>query len=518
MRKLFLALLLCPATFLIAQLPEDALRYGYPLTGGTARNQAIGGAGGSLGGDLTAANINPAGIGLYKNKEIVLSPGYNFISNKFNYRGTDNKGSDNAFNYGTSGFVFGSTARNDPSKSMAFSVSINQLANYNNHIEYKGLNKISSWSEQYVEQLANDRASVSQAEQNYIFGSSLAYWTYLVDTLSDAQGNVTGYRSQVPVPGSESGVGGVNQYNIVDTKGGAHEISVAFANNIRDKLHLGLSLNIPVYAYTKDQTYREEDASQDALNGFSFFEYKEHYTTNGLGVNAKLGIIVRPIERLRLGFAVHTPTFASLTDKISSSIVANTENYTTKPQPISQKSEDLKENPNVGTYEYQVQTPFRLVASGSWVLSEVSNVKKQKGFVTADLEFVNYGGTRYTALSTGSTDDVDYYDNLNSIIKDRYKGALNVRLGGEMKFNTIMARAGFAYMGSPYKDKQLAGKRILLSGGLGYRNKGYFVDLTYVHAFVKQSDVPYYLNDKPSPIADGKNSRGNVVLTFGIKI
>ena len=44
MRKLFLALVLCPTTFLIAQLPEDALRYGYPLMGGTARNQAIGGA------------------------------------------------------------------------------------------------------------------------------------------------------------------------------------------------------------------------------------------------------------------------------------------------------------------------------------------------------------------------------------------------------------------------------------------------------------------------------------------
>lgn len=57
-----------------AQLPDDALRYSYPFVSGTARSQAIGGAIGALGGDITAAHINPAGIGLYKTREIVLSP------------------------------------------------------------------------------------------------------------------------------------------------------------------------------------------------------------------------------------------------------------------------------------------------------------------------------------------------------------------------------------------------------------------------------------------------------------
>jgi hypothetical protein len=515
MRKLLILVLFCPTTFLLAQLPEDALRYGYPLMGGTARNQAIGGAGGSLGGDLTAANINPAGIGLYKNKELVITPGFNFLSNKYNYRGIANKGSDNAFNYGTSGVVFGNINRNNPGKSFAFSISINQLANYNNHIEYKGQNNVSSWSEQYAEQLVADRASVSDAENNYVFGSSLAYWTFLVDTFTNAQGQ-SGFLTQTDEILAKGG--SLNQHNIVDTKGGAHEISVAFGNNLFDKVHLGASLNIPFYTYTKDQTYSEEDASNDALNNFKFFEYKEHYTTMGIGFNAKLGVIVRPIERLRLGLAIHTPTFGSFTDEIRSSITANTENYTTSPQPITTKSDDLIENGNPGNYDYELMTPFRLIASGSWVLSEVSDVKKQKGFVTADVEFVNYGGTRYSASETSSQDDVDYYDQLNQVIKNRYKGAVNLRLGGEMKFNTIMARAGFAYLGSPYKDKQLAGRRILLSGGVGYRNKGFFVDLTYVHALIKESQVPYHLEQKPLPIADGKNSRGNVVLTFGVKI
>jgi len=449
----------------------------------------------------------------------VITPGYNFYNNKFDYRNTEEKGKDNAFNYGTSGFVFGGVNRYDQSKSSAFSISVNQLANYNNHVSYSGMNNNSSWSEQYVEQLVADRASISDAENNYIFGSSLAFWTFLVDTLSDGQGNVLGYQSQVPLPSNPQGsTGGVMQSNTIDTKGGAHELAFAFGSNKADRLNFGVSLAIPFYTYKKDQTYREDDLSNNPNNYFSFFEYKEHYTTFGVGFNAKLGVIFRPIERLRLGLAFHTPTFGSFTDKIDASITTNTENYTVHAQPITKTSDELKLGTNAGTYDYGLTTPLRAILSGSWVMNSVKDVTKQRGFITADLEFVNYGGTRYTASDEANQDDASYYDELNDIIKKRYKGALNVRVGGEMKFKTLMGRLGFAYMSSPYKDDQLKGQRMLLSGGLGYRNRGYFIDLTYVHALIRDSQVPYYLADKPNYIADGRNSRGNVVLTFGIKI
>src|SRR5579872_4718025 len=70
-----------------AQLPEDALRSSWTFPGGTAREQAIGGVMGSLGGDITAAFINPAGLGLYKTSEIVFSPGWRFLTDKGSYLG-----------------------------------------------------------------------------------------------------------------------------------------------------------------------------------------------------------------------------------------------------------------------------------------------------------------------------------------------------------------------------------------------------------------------------------------------
>src|SRR5579872_217271 len=109
MRKYFyvivIGLSLCPPA--AAQLPEDALRNSWTMPGGTAREQAIGGAMGSLGGDITACFINPAGIALYKTNEFVLSPGWRlFNTDRGSYLGTNQTGPAlNRFSMGASGIV-----------------------------------------------------------------------------------------------------------------------------------------------------------------------------------------------------------------------------------------------------------------------------------------------------------------------------------------------------------------------------------------------------------------------------
>ena len=53
MKKIFfIAISFCSAVTVFAQEPADALRYSWTNQGGTARQQALGGAMGSLGGDL----------------------------------------------------------------------------------------------------------------------------------------------------------------------------------------------------------------------------------------------------------------------------------------------------------------------------------------------------------------------------------------------------------------------------------------------------------------------------------
>jgi hypothetical protein len=493
----------------LAQTPDAALRTAWFTQNGTGRNIATGGVMGSLGGEITANHVNPAGIGLFKTRELVLSPGMVFNNNKISYRGTDTANQKNAFNYGPSGFIFGGKARNKNSKwtSSAVAISVSQLASYNNHIQYKGSNNASSFSEQYLEELTKDRADTFAALSNYIFGSSLAFRTYLIDTLRGAGGEVAGYQSLVPI---SSGV--MQSYDAM-MRGGYHEIALGIASNMDDKLYLGGSLTIPIVSYKRDLIYSETDLTNNPNNDFQSFEYKESFSSNGVGIGAKLGMIYKPHDRWRLGFAFHTPQWISFEDKISSSMTTNTEGYN---GIISESSNNLNDN-RPGNSEYNLTTPWRMIGSVSYVFNEVHDTRRQRAFISADLEYVNYRAARFHAQDEGDAALSDYYNQLNETIKDVYKGNINFKLGAELKLHTWMFRLGGAYYGSPYADSELSANRIVASGGLGYRDHGIFIDLGYAHAFTQDVQFAYRLNDKPNTYAEQTGSKGNLVLTFGVK-
>ncbi|MBW0165804.1 MAG: outer membrane protein transport protein [Sediminibacterium sp.] len=507
--KIYLLSLTLMLTLLAsAQNPDYSLRTAWFTQNGSARNIATGGVMGSLGGEITANHVNPAGIGLFKTNEFVLSPGFLLNNNKFKYRGSDTLNNKNSFGYGASGVIL-STGVNRKSKwtSSAFALSVNQLASYNNRIQFKGFNNMSSFSEQYLEELTRDLADTNAALSNYIFGSSLAFRTFLVDTANNASGNFIGYQSLVPIST------GVNQSYDATTRGGYHEIALGVAGNMEDKMYVGGSLTIPVISYSRDLVYRETDATNDPNNQFSSFEFRETFTSQGLGIGAKIGTIYKPKEHWRIGFAFHTPQFITFKDRVRASMTANTESYA----GIRSENSDNLNSGNPGNSNYNLVTPWRAIASASYVFREIKDTRRQRAFISADLEYVNYRGSRFSAEDKNDQALVNYYNLLNDVIKDTYKGNINFRLGGELKLHTIMFRLGGAYYGSPYAEEELKANRILATGGVGYRDKGIFIDLSYAHAFNRDVQFAYRLNDKPNTFAEQTGSRGSVMLTLGFK-
>ena len=97
MKKILSVISLLVGGSVLAQTPDDVLRTAWFTQQGTARTQAIGGVMGALGGDISAGHINPAGLGLYKTREMVLSPGFFQQNGKFNYRGSDSTGQRGSF-------------------------------------------------------------------------------------------------------------------------------------------------------------------------------------------------------------------------------------------------------------------------------------------------------------------------------------------------------------------------------------------------------------------------------------
>lgn len=501
-----------------AQTPEDAIRMSWNTPGGTARARAIGGAMGSLGGDLTSLFVNPAGLGMFKTNEMVLTPGFSFSNIKTNFRGTDDKGSKAAFDFGTSGFVWG--WGHGGGRSKAFSIAINRTANFNNKVTYKGQNDLSSFSESFAEEFANSGLPISTDLYNapLSLGTKLANYTYLIDTLT-VQGNteVVGLPLRDEILAGSGGL--LDQQKTINTKGGISELSLGFASNKNDQLYLGLGLGIPIVNYERNSTITESDASGNTSNNFNSATYNEYYRLKGIGLNLKLGLIFKPVEYLRIGFGIHTPTIYGLDQTQRGSIVADLENYFPPGQGIRKADQDsiyTQFGVDVPKYSLDLTSPWKFMGSISYVFREVEDVRRQRGFITADVEYVTYGSSKFAAGD--NLIDQSYYDAVNEATKLTYKGALNFRVGGELKFNTIMTRLGFGYYGSPYQEKEFKARHMTMSGGLGYRNKGYFVDLTYVHNLNRDVNFPYRIGDKPNTYANLKEGMGNVVLTVGMKL
>ena len=508
----FLSLFLCQQ--LAAQIPEDALRSAWTVPSGTARQQAIGGAMGSLGGEISSAFVNPAGLGVFKTNEFVLSPGFRYLTDKSEYLGTNLSGkSANNFNLGTSGMVLSYTGRNGNSN--AFSVAVNRMANFNSNVHYSGVNDYSSGSEQYVEEFAASGYSIDQglASPGLSYGTRMALYTYLIDTAT-INGNLQ-------VIGQPQKAGRLLQENDLRSTGGITEIAFSLATNIHDKWFIGGSLGIPIISYTRTQTFRESDVTGNTNNDFDSYIYQETFSSKGWGLNGKVGIIFKPANAWRVGLAIHTPTMYGLTDKINASLITRTENYTSQQQSsITSSSLDQMAgvDPPANSVGYNLYTPWKFIVSGSYIFGGgAANIKQQKGFITGDLEYTTTNSPRFHPENNEGDDQKNYYDAVNAAVKSSYKGSLGMRLGGELKLSTLMARAGLAYYTTPYKDKALTADRLYLSGGLGYRNRGMFIDLTYIMGFSRDVNFPYRLADKANTVATLKENGGTIVATIGFK-
>ncbi|GAA4316997.1 hypothetical protein [Compostibacter hankyongensis] len=512
-----------------AQDETDALRYSRLTSGGDARTQAIGGAMGSLGGDVSAMSVNPAGIGLFKTNELTITPGFRSLNTDATYY--DNQASDSKSSLFLQqiGLIFASNPRrknNDSRwKNVTFGLGVNRLANFNRSLYYTGTIKgdksnFSSYSDNYWLQLQGE-TDLDGAQDNYPFGPSQAIRTYLIDPVLDDNNNPTGDWAALPSDIISNGHP-LEQSNSISSKGGINEFSLSVAGNYDDKLFIGASLNIPSINYDRSQTFRETN-TQDKNSVLNYFDVDNSLHTNGVGINGKLGLIYSPQPALRLGAAFHTPTVYTLHDTYSTRVTTST----TDQGLLTSSTQDITDG-YPGEYDYNLTTPWHALASVSYLFNDGVDAPVH-GFITADYEYVNYAAAKYRfnrddgGSGLGGATAKDQADALNRSIKDMYKGASNLRLGGEVKFNVMAVRAGVAWYGSPYQDSNVKGDQLLYSGGLGYRNGGFFADLTYVYNREKDEDQPYYVtaNDAgiPSPQPAALTSGGsNIILTIGFKL
>jgi long-subunit fatty acid transport protein len=298
-------------------------------------------------------------------------------------------------------------------------------------------------------------------------------------------------------------------------------LTFGWGGNIEDKLYLGASIVLPIVNFNRSLQVSETDLNTtNTKNQFGGFVFNEDFSSKGWGIGAKFGLIYKPESFLRLGFALHTPQLISFRDRLSADMTTNTESYA---GTVSTSSDELN-NGNAGVREYTVMTPTKATFSGSYFFASPGKPTQPLGFISADIEWVNYAGTRFYANDFDQA-SADYYDDLNATMKATYKNNINFKIGSEIKLTSNwMVRGGTAYYGSPYKNEfadengktLVTPSRFIVSGGIGYRTNKHFIDFTISSSTNRDAVVPYRLIDKPSPI--GVQNSNAVLFNIGYGI
>ena len=485
MKKLVILLIvtIVTATATFAQNEVDALRFSRIQFGGTARSLGLGGAFGAVGADFSALSTNPAGMGLYKRSEVSFTPSFTGSTVGSTFNGTyseDNKSSVNIGNIGAVLVMENTDSRtNSDWKNFQFGFGYNRLASFNSNYLINGTNPKTSLLSQYVAS-ANGVAPADLGsfdtrlayDANLIFRPNLNQNVYTADVLG-----VT------PFPG-------IGETKSISTNGYLGETVFAGSANYQDKIYFGASLSVLSLRYEESSNYIETD-NTNTIPLFNSFNKYDYQLMKGTGYNLKLGVIVRAADWLRLGAAIHTPSFFSK---------VNIDYNSTISSVFSDNTLNSVQNSPLGTYAFDLTTPMKIIGSAAFVIGKT-------GLISADYEMVDYSKARLAP----STD----FTNENQRIQDKYQSTSNFRLGGEYRYGQISFRGGLGLFGSPYKSNINDGKGNLATLGLGYRTSDYFVDCAFTSYSMTED---YYLYGvDPANKTSLKTTNNTFLVTVGLK-
>ncbi len=519
-----------------AQTAIDAYQMSRYDLSGTARFMSMGGAFGALGGDLSTLNQNPGGIGVYRKSEIGFTLDIEMQSTTTNSSLGKVKDSQTKALVNNFGYVGSMRLNSEIMPVFNWGFSYNRTASFNRR--YKGSidmnGSLSNYIAGYTTHEGWNGSDLENNNRNYWengapWMSILAYNSYMINPVAGT--------NQYNGLWRDGATYGVSDFD-VEEQGYIDEYELNLGGNINDVVYWGVGLGITDIEYKQSVYYEEylnnacipvidhdgqivagQPTQTDGDVGFGLDSRKR---ITGTGVNAKFGVIVRPINELRLGFAIHTPTWYNLTQS-SDGIVDYGYGYS---------DGDLKPGVTgtpVDSYNWKFKTPWRMIISAAAVLGK-------NAIISADYEYRPYQSM--TTESAGGNS----YDYVNGDIKDYYKASNILRLGAEYRLTpNFSIRAGYAYestpTGSDVKNNNmmvytsnpydsgttpsytLDNNTQYITCGIGYRYKKFYADAAFVHRTRTSEFHPYTSNDyTQTPLsAEVKDNFNNLVFSIGFK-
>ncbi len=310
--------------------------------------------------------------------------------------------------------------------------------------------------------------------------------------------------------------GPLNQAYSRNITGSKYDVLFNVGFNFGDTFFVGANLGVTSLNYNYDECYKEAAENPSAFEidfgdkgktCFSDYRTRYSYTADGSGVFGKIGFLWRPVDGLRVGAAVQTPTIMEINERWIQDVNLN---YTDASFNGSAKTPE-------GDYSYRLRSPYRLNAGAAFTFAGMA-------LLSADYEMTDYSTMKFMSKNGGWNDDT--YGKLNDEIRNRMGVSHMVRVGAEFKpLPEIAVRAGYNFTTTPEyvyegNSKTKLNDRInAFSVGLGYSSNGsFFADIAARMTMLADEYIsPYadYLSDLASPMILNKRDIYNVTATIG---
>lgn len=513
---------------LFGQAVVDAVRFGSSNITGTARYRSMAGAFGALGGDPSAMTDNPAGIGIYRgNSEISFTPNLSFSHSKVNgSTKTDNKKAD--VSVANAAWIL--SIKTDGDHLVNFNIGLGF-----NHKE--GLRRkyqmISDFPRctfgDYLANRANNVLWSLDKKPEYLLSDDAwgnpsvpltalyAMDTYAIDTEIDP---TTKEPTDYVINYDRTIDRSTNQQLFVTESNRTDEYNLNVSGNWEDFLYAGLTVSIA------DLNSTIQSDMFEYYNREDYTQYQNNIETKGNGIGLKAGVLVKPTDTWRVGFAAHTPTWYKMEDLYNGTMETN-----------APKEDGTKTDPSGGktySYKYRYNSPWQMQVSSAWVIAG-------RALVSAEADFQYFNSQKF------KTDDDNWDDGAFDIYKDLFKDYCTIqqtyKVGGEYRLNENWSvRLGYAYKSSPYKEElynhpdasrswangnygddntylfdsttkpnhNLLGKQEYYTAGLGWSNEWCHIDFSFMNRLMDEKVAAFPTNDA----VKGIDSKGYLYTTY----
>ena len=529
------------------QTVGDALRFSDQNYYGTARSIAMGNAFTALGGDLGSVNINPAGSAVNSFSQVTITPGVSISGSRAQYLGEPSindkygpayKNSSARFTVPNVGVMINyDTRRRSGLKNVTFGFVANGSYNYVDNTSAAGRNGETTFAGSIAAGATglplNGLDSGSSAYDNYNWLSVVGLQSGMISAYGDKTDEYVGITESIyeSTDGYGNKVYDIRLSDVLDQRygrvasGSKYDMVFNLGFNVSDRFFIGANLGLISWDYNMDQYFKESavDPSNFGItfsNGntafFDGLRYKYSYDAIGSGVYGKFGVIAVPVQGLRVGAAIQTPTSTRIKEHWKH---AGDTYFTDSHYNASAQSPQ-------GEYTYKLVSPFRFNVGAAYTFGNI-------GLVSADYEMCNYSSMRYREVDTN---DNSAFEGTNRDIAD-YAGASHMlRIGAEIRpVASLAVRAGYNLTTTGERQLDEFGKKQMpknadrhaVSAGLGFSSKGsFFADLAVRGNFLNREYIyPYadYIFDGAgntvslTPEILNRKSLWDVVLTFGFR-